>query len=75
VAVAERAVELTARKDATSLDTLAAAYAEADRFSDAVRVGSEAIALAERTGRPELLAELRDRLARYQAGQKFRERY
>jgi tetratricopeptide (TPR) repeat protein len=74
VTIAEHAVSLTGRQEATSLDTLAAAYAEADRFTDAVRVGSEAVALAERTGRSELLPELRDRLARYQAGQKYRER-
>ena len=74
VTIAEHAVSLTGRQDATSLDTLAAAYAEADRFTDAVRVGNEAVALAERTGRSELLPELRDRLARYQAGQKYRER-
>ena len=35
---------------------------------------AQAVALAERTGRSELLPELRDRLARYQAGQKYRER-
>jgi tetratricopeptide (TPR) repeat protein len=74
VTIAERAVSLTGRQDATSLDTLAAAYAESDRFTDAIRVGNEAVALAARTGRSELLPELRDRLARYQAGQKFRER-
>ena len=40
--IAERAVNLTGRQDATSLDTLAAAYAETDRFADAVRVAGEA---------------------------------
>jgi protein O-mannosyl-transferase len=74
VSVAERAVTLTGRQDATSLDTLAAAYAESDRLSDAVRIASEAVTLAHRQGRNELLPELQDRLARYQAGQKFRER-
>jgi tetratricopeptide (TPR) repeat protein len=74
VTIAERAVSLTGRQDVTSLDTLAAAFAETDRFSDAARIASEAVTLAERNGRTELLPELRDRLARYQAGQKFRER-
>jgi protein O-mannosyl-transferase len=74
VTTAERAVTLTERQDTTSLDTLAAAYAESDRFTDAARVAAEAVSLAERQGRAELLPELRDRLARYQAGQKFRER-
>jgi Flp pilus assembly protein TadD len=44
VTLAEKAVELTERKNATFLDTLAAAYAEARRFDDAVRVQQEALA-------------------------------
>jgi tetratricopeptide (TPR) repeat protein len=43
VTLAEKAVELTERKSATYLDTLAAAYAEARRFDDAVRVQQEAL--------------------------------
>ena len=43
VTLAEKAVELTERKNATYLDTLAAAYAEARRFDDAVRVQQEAL--------------------------------
>ncbi len=74
VAVAERAVELTGRKDPESLDTLAAAYAEVDRFPDAVRTGQQALGLAESQGRSDLVPELRDRLARYQSGQKYRVR-
>jgi serine/threonine protein kinase/Flp pilus assembly protein TadD len=46
VALAEKAVAVTNRKDPTILDTLAAAYAEAGRFIDAARVQQEAIALA-----------------------------
>jgi tetratricopeptide (TPR) repeat protein len=74
VTMGERAVEVTDRQDPTSLDTLAAAYAEADRFGDAVRTGREAIALALRLGQTDLVPELRDRVARYEAGQKYRER-
>jgi tetratricopeptide (TPR) repeat protein len=40
---AEKAVELTERKSGAYLDTLAAAYAEARRFDDAVRVQQEAL--------------------------------
>ncbi len=40
-----RACELTEWKDATSLDTLAAAHAEAGDFDSAVRRQTEAIAL------------------------------
>jgi Flp pilus assembly protein TadD len=41
---AEKAVELTERKSGAYLDTLAAAYAEARRFDDAIRVQQEALA-------------------------------
>ena len=74
VAVAERAVELSARKDPESLDTLAAAYAEVGRFPDAVQTAQQALGLAESQGRSDLVPELRDRLVLYQAGQKYRVR-
>jgi serine/threonine protein kinase len=45
VALAEKAVAGTQRKDAAMLDTLAAAYAEAGDFAKAVSVQQEAIAL------------------------------
>jgi tetratricopeptide (TPR) repeat protein len=40
---AEKAVELTERKHGAFLDTLAAAYAEVQRFDDAIRVQQEAL--------------------------------
>jgi Flp pilus assembly protein TadD len=43
VTLAEDAVEGSKRKNASYLDTLAAAYAEAGRFDDAVRVQQEAL--------------------------------
>ena len=52
------------------LDTLAAGHAEAGDFAEAVRISERGIAIAERQGRsPELLAELRPSLARFQQGQ------
>ena len=71
--LAERAVELTARNDATSLDTLAAALAETGRLAEAVAVGREALALAERQGPLDLLPELSARVALFQAGRPYRE--
>ncbi len=59
VALAERAVALTRRGEPTLLDTLAAAYAEAGRFDDAVRAEREALALARRRGDSSLTARLR----------------
>lgn len=45
--LAEKAVATTGRKIASILDTLAAAYATAERFADAASVQREAIALVE----------------------------
>lgn len=66
---AERACELNGRRDAGLLDTLAAAYATAGSFDDAVRVAQEAISKA---GDETLAGEIRARLELYQAGQPFR---
>ena len=49
VRFAEKAVSLTERKDPNLLDTLAAAYAEAGRFDQAVTVQLEAITLLKDT--------------------------
>ncbi|MGB7157644.1 MAG: tetratricopeptide repeat protein [Tepidisphaeraceae bacterium] len=56
-----------------TLDTLAAAYAEAGRFDDAVRTAREALALAEKAGQGELATQLRGRLALYESGKPYRE--
>ena len=45
--IAEKAVALTSRKDPRILDTLAAAYAEAGQFTNAVNVQKEAMALLQ----------------------------
>ncbi len=68
VGLAERLARGTGRRDAGFLDTLAAAYAEAGRFDDAVAVATEARALAP----PDALGrELEQRLALYRAGRPF----
>ena len=71
--MSERAVRLTSRTDTMSLDTLAAAYAEAGRFEEAAATAREAIALAERRRTQAELAGLSARLSLYQARQPFRE--
>jgi tetratricopeptide (TPR) repeat protein len=73
VALAERAVRLTTRHDIESLDTLAVAYAEADRFEDAIATGSEALTLARAKGQQDIVPELERRLAEYRAGNKVRQ--
>ncbi|MCL5744459.1 MAG: hypothetical protein M1541_11130, partial [Acidobacteria bacterium] len=55
------------------LATLAAAYAEAGRFSEAVETSRRAMALATQQRREPLSEELKARLALYQKGAPFRE--
>ena len=75
VRLAERAIALTGRRDATSLDTAAAAYAEVGRFDQAGALAREALAVAGKdAGSSELTPELQTRLALYQARQKYREK-
>jgi Flp pilus assembly protein TadD len=52
VEFARRAVELSDRQEPGYLGTLAAAYAEAGQFSEALRIADEAIALAARQKKP-----------------------
>jgi tetratricopeptide (TPR) repeat protein len=73
VDLAERAVELTGGEEPIPLGTLAAAYAEAGRFDDAVATGRAAHELALRLGRPEV-AETNLKLSElYRSGQPFRQ--
>jgi spermidine synthase len=73
IRLAERAAELSARREPRVLDTLAAAYAAGGRFEDAVRTAQLAIDAAMRAGFPPLAEEIRKRLALYERGQPFRE--
>jgi protein O-mannosyl-transferase len=70
--LAERAVSLTSRRDPTSLDSLAVAYAELGRFEAAGRAIAEAIELAERLGQPSVAAEFRQHRRQIQAGRPVR---
>lgn len=62
---AERAVWLTRQVDLEMLDTLAAAYAEAGRFDDAVATAERALEKATRANRADLQAKLASRLDLY----------
>jgi hypothetical protein len=55
------------------LDTLAAAYAEAGQFNNAVATAEKSIELALKQHKPKVAAETRERLALYRAGRPFRE--
>ena len=73
VQLGERLCTLTGFQGAEDLDVLAAAYAEAGRFSDAIRVAQKAIELANAAGQRELAGQVQERLKLYQAGRPFHE--
>ena len=73
VQLAERLCAVTGYQQADALDVLAAAYAEAGRFSDAIRVAQQAVELASAAGQQELARQLQERLQLYQAGRPFHE--
>ncbi len=70
VELALRACELTGRRDPGTLNTLAAAYAEAGRFHEAVETAQAALLLA--VGEDEV-AGIESRLALYRDAQPFRQ--
>ncbi len=73
IQLAERACALTGHKQPAMLDTLAAAYASAGRFSQAVETAKKAAALAEASGRSELAGDIRARLRLYREGRPYRQ--
>ena len=70
---AEQACVLTGQREARLVGTLAAAYAEAGRFPEAVTTAEKAVRLAEQASQPELAARNRKLLALYRAGKPARE--
>jgi Flp pilus assembly protein TadD len=73
VQYAERACELTHYGVTLLVGTLAAAYAEAGRFDDAVAAAEKACALATAAGERDLLEKNRKLLALYRAHQPYHE--
>jgi tetratricopeptide (TPR) repeat protein len=72
IALAERAAALTSRRDLSTLDALAAAYASEGRYDEAVAVARTAIAQAIAAGQAAAAAQFRERLDLYQKGQPYR---
>ncbi|MBW2645696.1 MAG: tetratricopeptide repeat protein [Deltaproteobacteria bacterium] len=70
VELALKAVELT--PDVYQLDTLAAAYAEAGKFEDAIATQERVISLLNKEGDTEVLAESIERLRYYEAHKPWR---
>ena len=67
VALAERANQSAGGENPIFLHTLAAAYAEAGRFDDAVRTAQRAMVLAQTAGQSDLAGRLNDELKLYAA--------
>ncbi len=73
VALAERAARLAGGRQPEILDTLAAAYAEAGRFPEAVQIATQLLELARKQNNRKMAEALEGRLALYQARAPFRE--
>ncbi len=70
---AQRADRLCGGQRSDVLDSLAAAYAEAGWFPEALAVARKALDLAVRQNKQALASGLRARIARYEAGKPYRE--
>ena len=73
VALAQRACELTQSQDPAMLDTLAAAFAAAGRFDEAVQTAEQALKLAGAAKQQGLVGRIKNRLESYQAGRPWQE--
>lgn len=71
--LAERAAKLTKYQDASILDTLAAAYAAAGQFEQAVRAAQTGLDLASRIKADELVSRIRSRLELYRQAKPYLE--
>jgi len=72
VTLAEKANDITAGKDPTVLDALAAAYAESGQYSQAVSTAQRALDLATTHGDASLVQGIRYRMSLYQSNKPFR---
>jgi tetratricopeptide (TPR) repeat protein len=74
VNLAQRACRLTENHLASYIDTLAAAYAAAGRFDDAISTAQQAITLASEAGQTQLVVQIRSQLELFRVGRPYRER-
>ncbi len=72
VRLAERACQLTNYKAPSLLDTLAAAYAEAGQFENAVKTAQKAVQLARAAKSKKLAKNIQSRLDLYKANRPYR---
>jgi protein O-mannosyl-transferase len=73
IKLAEKAAELSSRRVPAILNTLAAAYAEAGRFDDAIATANQAIELAQSANQTNLVAKIERALALYKSHTPLRE--
>jgi tetratricopeptide (TPR) repeat protein len=66
IGLAERAVELTGRREATALDVLGLAYARQGRFIEAASAARDALAIARASGNPAAASSIESRLLAYE---------
>jgi hypothetical protein len=71
VSMAERACQVTAFQEPQFLGTLAAAYAEVGRFSDAVKMAEQAKNLAAAQGKEVIVQRNQQLLELYRAGKPY----
>ena len=74
VRLAYRACELGGYNQPNLLDTLAAAYAAAGRFSEAIATAERALALAQSSQQKELIEQIQNRLDLYKASRAYIEK-
>lgn len=73
VELAKLASQMTSYQQPDPLDALAAAYAEAGNFSEAISNAQWAAELARASGRTDLAREIQQRLALYRQGRPYRD--
>jgi tetratricopeptide (TPR) repeat protein len=73
VEFAQEAVQLSSGRDPNFLRTLAAAYAESGRFSEAIAAAQQAIAIAASQGKSDLAKSLKKEIALYREHTSLRE--
>ena len=73
VQLAEHACDLTRYQKTMSIGTLAAAYAEAGRFDEAIKTAQKACVLAKQSGEQNLLQKNQELLGLYRAHKTYRD--
>ena len=73
VELAQRAVRLSGDQEPAILGTLAAAFAEAGRFPEAVQTARKALDLATQQNKQTVAKSIRAKIPLYEAGSPFRE--